>query len=218
MLTESLTGTQITVQETAHHPGVNTQLCKSLHPLPQHSRKVMWLQAGSDWGWNWPLEEVSHIYTTLLWQSHAAAHGPGLERAKHSARFSDQLCASDIMAVICGNRGKGKTQTHKAFSSSVCDTCPSPKEVQGYSSLPTRYPYEITTTTAYPWATEASQAGCSAVVTIINFHVVVPTVSLLLDVKYLEYQLHPIAIFSYNHPVTVGLTWIVVVPKLSMGI
>lgn len=126
------------------------------------------------------------------------AKSPGFQ----SPRFSDQLCASDKMAVISSNRTSSdprytRHSRHQSPSSSVD---------------------EIPRAMAYPWATEASQAGCSAVVTIIDLHIVVPTVSLLLDLKCLECQFHPITIFSSNHPFTVCLTWVVVVPKLSVGI
>lgn len=189
---------------------------------PPSTFAIAWLQKG--------FRQVVTEDETGLWKlfpaqrfcSRAGAQQCGspvlLHREIQSARFSDQFWASHKTAVISSNRRRSKHQTYTA-SSSPARELPLSKKGMTVPFLATfSYAYEIPTTTAYPGATEASQAGCSAVITIINFHVVIPTVSLLLELKCLQYQLHPITIFSYNHPFTVCLTWVVVVPKLSMGI
>lgn len=69
---------------------------------------------------------------------------------------------------------------------------------------------------SYPWATVTSQPWRLGVRSIEELHVVVAAVRLLLNLKGLEDELHAVAFLRRDHPLTVGGSGVVIVPKLCM--
>lgn len=69
---------------------------------------------------------------------------------------------------------------------------------------------------SHPWATVTSQPWRFGVSTVEELHVVVAAVRLLFYLKGLEDELHAVAFLRRDHPLTVGGSRVVIVPKLSV--
>lgn len=71
---------------------------------------------------------------------------------------------------------------------------------------------------AYPWTTEATQPVWICIVSIIQLDVVVTTVSLFLHLKRHEAELNAVALLGGQQPLTVSVTWVIIVSKLGVGV
>lgn len=71
---------------------------------------------------------------------------------------------------------------------------------------------------SYPWSAIASESWSFGVSSVEQLHVVIATVSFLFNLKSLEDKLNTVALFSWDHPLTVWRTRVVIVSKLGMWV
>lgn len=70
----------------------------------------------------------------------------------------------------------------------------------------------------YPRPTVAPQPGCFDISAIKQLYVIISAVCFLLNLKSVKDELHPVALFRWDHPLAVWSSGIVVVTELSVGI
>jgi len=71
---------------------------------------------------------------------------------------------------------------------------------------------------SYPWTAEASESMWVGVVAVVQLDVVVATVGFLLHLEGDEAQLDAVALLGRQQPLAVGVTGIVAVSKLGVGV